>query len=230
MSGNMDVQAYVNYMMERLPNVEKGETYKLKKGDNLWEMAKRELNNPKATNQEISEYMLLIAKLNNLETVDKMNNLKVNDEIYLPEKIMKNTASEISQPKEQTDAQKSFKQIKNTLLSDKSVRITQAYPKFLNLYHVYNNYKDEKTGYTSCFHPVISFNLDNNGKFTKGSFEGEEDIYSFGYDYNVNRKGDVTPNGRWAPSVECQIPAQDMQAVIERLEDLTQTATISYQF
>ena len=76
MTGVNETQAYINYMMRKLPDVQKGETRKIKKGDCLWNIAKQELNNPKATNQQISEYMLLIAKLNNMQTMDKMNNLK----------------------------------------------------------------------------------------------------------------------------------------------------------
>ena len=64
-------QAYINYVMDRLPAVKRGDVHTLKNGDNLWNLAKKALNNDKATNQQISDYMLLIAKLNNLDTVEK---------------------------------------------------------------------------------------------------------------------------------------------------------------
>lgn len=78
-------QNYINAVMQRLPEVNDKKVHVLKKGENLWSLAKKELNKKNASNQEISNYMLLIAKLNNLETVDKMNGLKISDKIYLPE-------------------------------------------------------------------------------------------------------------------------------------------------
>lgn len=228
MVNSIDEQAYINYVMKKLPDVQKGEVRKLKKGDSLWKLAKQELNNPKATNQEISEYMLLIAKLNKLETVEKMNNLKVNDEIYLPAVFSKQVKSVDKNQKTPTHAEVTFAKIKETLFNDKTIHISQAYPKSLNLYHVYQYYKDEKTGYISNYHPVISFNLDKNGKFKKGAFEGEENTYAYGFDYEVKRDGSVTSKGSIRRPKVGQINPKDMQIVMERLEDLSKYAILTY--
>ena len=82
-------QAYINAMMAKLPEVNAKEEYSLKKGDSLWSLAKKCLNDKTASNAETANYMLLIAKLNNLDSVEKMNGLKVGQKIYLPDEIIK---------------------------------------------------------------------------------------------------------------------------------------------
>ena len=74
-------QAYVNELMSNLPEVKDKKEYTLKKGESLWKIAKRELAAQNPTNEEIRDYMLLIAKLNNLTSTEKMNALKVNETI-----------------------------------------------------------------------------------------------------------------------------------------------------
>lgn len=231
-----DTQVYINYMMRKLPDAQKGAVRKIKKGDCLWNIAKQELNNPKATNKQISEYMLLIAKLNGLETLDKMNNLKINDEIYMPvlqgqvpaaEKPSgTQTKTQVQNPK--TDAEQAFAQIKDDLFNDESIRVVQASPRFLRLYHVYQNYTNKEVGYTTNSHPVISFNVDANGKFQKGSFEGEKNTNNYGYDYNIDENGTITENGKYKPKKEGQISQEDMRLVTKRLEELTYDAPVSY--
>lgn len=113
--------------------------------------------------------MLLIAKLNKLDTIEKMNGLKVNDEIYLPSVQSGNAA--VKPSKTLTDAEQTLADIKETLLNDKTLHVTQASPKSIRMYHVYNHCTNEKTGYTTQYHPVISFTLDKNGKFKDASLK-----------------------------------------------------------
>lgn len=82
-------QAYINALMAKLPDVKEKEEYSLKKGDSLWSLAKKCLNDQNASNAKTANYMLLIAKLNKLDTVEKMNGLKVGQKIYLPNEILK---------------------------------------------------------------------------------------------------------------------------------------------
>ena len=59
--------------------------YEVKKGDNLWDIAKKHLNDSDATNAEIQNMMYKIAKLNKKDNVDSVNNIKIGDIIYLPQ-------------------------------------------------------------------------------------------------------------------------------------------------
>lgn len=77
--------AYVQQRFSQLPNAEKGEAHVIKKGESLWNIAKSELGD-NAKKSEINDYMLQLAKLNGLDSVEKMNNIKVNTTIYLPKK------------------------------------------------------------------------------------------------------------------------------------------------
>ncbi len=84
------------------PNKENKTSYTVKKGDNLWNIAKKQLNKKKATNAEISNMMYAIAKLNNKQTIDAANNLEINDVIYLPTTGNIKKSSELAkQPKDQ---------------------------------------------------------------------------------------------------------------------------------
>ncbi len=58
--------------------------YKIKKGDNLWNIAKKHINKENASNAEISEMMYKIAKLNDKKSLEAANNIEVNEVIYLP--------------------------------------------------------------------------------------------------------------------------------------------------
>ncbi len=58
----------------------------IKKGDNLWNIAKEHLKKEDASNAEILDMMYKIAKLNNKSSIEAANNLDVNEIIYLPGK------------------------------------------------------------------------------------------------------------------------------------------------
>ena len=78
-------QKLINQVFEKLPEVKAKKEHTLKQGESLWGLAKQQLgNNKNLSNREIRDYMLLIAKINGFDNVEKMNGLKANKKIYLP--------------------------------------------------------------------------------------------------------------------------------------------------
>ncbi len=77
-------QAYMDQVMTRTPVPQRGETYQIKTGDSLWKIAKKELASSNASKGDIQNLVYQIAKLNNMTTVEQMNNLKTSDNIILP--------------------------------------------------------------------------------------------------------------------------------------------------
>lgn len=77
--------AYLKQRFEQFSNIEQGESRVIKSGESLWNIAKSNLGKG-AKNSEINDYVLQIAKLNGLDTVEKMNNISANTTIYLPKK------------------------------------------------------------------------------------------------------------------------------------------------
>ena len=75
---------YYNLTMAKMPEVKKGGEYTIKKGDSLWAIAKKQLGN-NAKKADILNYTYQIAKLNNYDNIKKMNSIKINDKILLPE-------------------------------------------------------------------------------------------------------------------------------------------------
>ncbi len=227
MSNRVDEQRYIDNAMRRLPDVKNKRTHVIKSGENLWTLAKKELNNPKATNKEISEYMLLIAKANNFTTIEKMNNIKINQEIFIPEIQNKNVQNptKTNQAKAQvpdTPAEKAFFEKLNILKNDKTVRVEKSDVLFGNLYHVYHSYEDKKINYKSDHRPVMSFTLDENNKVQNVSFEGANNIYEYGYDYNMNKKGVISKNGDIYKKVLGQINPAEMEEFTQVLEQKMQ--------
>lgn len=83
--GGKDTDTYIKAELEKMEVPQRGSSHTVIKNDNLWKIAQKELGNS-ATNAEISEYVLSIAKLNGLDTSQKMDNIKVNTIIYLPKR------------------------------------------------------------------------------------------------------------------------------------------------
>ena len=217
-------QAYVNYVMGKLPEIKKGTIHTMKKGDNLWNIAKKELNKENATNKEISEYMLIIAKLNNLTTIEKMNNLKVDDQIYLPETDSVKLSGK-TQPR--NSAERSILQLKNIILTDKTIQIEKMYKGYKakdDLYHVYNDYTDAETGYRSPKHPLMTFTMDkSNGEIISIMYNNQEErLNSFRYDYVLDAKGKISKN-LYAPQ-KPQVGKLDKQELAELHTELKQLA------
>ncbi len=69
---------------EARPDTDNKVSYTIKKGDNLWSIAKEKLNKRNAKNSEIQDMMYKIAKLNNMSSIEDANKLGINDVIYLP--------------------------------------------------------------------------------------------------------------------------------------------------
>lgn len=179
-------QAYINAVMQKLPNVENKKVHTLKYGESLWGIAKKTLGK-EATNQEISNYMLLIAKLNNLTTIEAMNSLKASQKIYVP------TDTKLEQKKELNSTEKSVQKVIEELKSDPNARAEKA-PLILNsvnLYHIYTKYENKKTGYTTNYHPIASVTTDKQGNIQEVAFNDIKRFNPYGYDYTMTANGDV---------------------------------------
>lgn len=180
-------QAYLNAVMEKLPDVEQKKEYALKSGDSLWSLAKKALNNEKSSNAETANYMLLIAKLNNLDTVEKMNSLKIGQKIYLPgEKVDLNK----KQPP-RTDAESTFLEAIKTLQTDKTLVLEKAKLQFGQCYHLYRQ-KKKSENYFLNKKLMLSFDMDSKGEIKNVSMDNsKKDLYSFGYDYHADQNGNI---------------------------------------
>ena len=185
--------SYIKNYMAKMPNIEKGEARVIKKGDNLWNIARSQLGKNSKRGQ-VNDYMLAIAKLNGLDTSDKMNNLKINTTIYLPKNssVKSNTQPIIkTQPNniQKTQAEKCFDDRIKTFLNDKTVTVKKAdIPElYSELYHVSYS-KEDKKGYIHRDKPVMSVTISKDTKkIEEISFEDDKNIYSFGYDYKIEK-------------------------------------------
>ena len=84
-SSSNESQAYFASRYASTPiNSENKIEHKIKKGENLWTIAKDHLGKKNASNAEISDMMYKIAKLNNKDSIEEINTVYVNDIIYLP--------------------------------------------------------------------------------------------------------------------------------------------------
>lgn len=98
MSRPISEQEYFNLTLSRIPEVKRGEQHSLKKGENLWTIAREKLGN-NAKKSELLDYTYKVAKLNGYKTLDEMNSLKINDVIYLPEISKIDSSSKNLKPK-----------------------------------------------------------------------------------------------------------------------------------
>lgn len=115
---------YFKTRYENMPEVKRGEKYTIKKGESLWNIAKNNLGE-NAKNSEILDYTYQIAKLNNFDSIEKINNIKDNVEIYLPEQTSNNKVK----PKPQTKPQaKKPQESKPTPTQTKVVKPEQKKP------------------------------------------------------------------------------------------------------
>lgn len=235
-------QAYIDSVMKRLPDVKKGAVHTMQKGDNLWNLAKKALGGKNLSNQQVSDYMLLIAKLNNLDTVEKMNGLKISDKIYMPESasIQSSKASitqnsnEVRLPaappmKEYTSAEQSILALKEIITNDKTVFVEQAYPRMINLFHVYNDYKNPETGYHSRKHPLLSFKRDKENKIVELSFEDKfEEKDSYKYDYDMDAKGNIIIDKYVRQIKVGKLDKKEVAEIMALLNEKSVNAKLSY--
>ena len=81
-----EAQIYYDSKYASTPiNTDDKVAHRIKKGENLWSIAKDQLADENASNVEILEMMYKIAKLNNKDSIESANNIKANDIIYLPQ-------------------------------------------------------------------------------------------------------------------------------------------------
>lgn len=188
---------YISYVMDRIYTDEvKTDSYKVKKGDSLWNLAKQELNKDgkKASNQEISNYMLLIAKMNGMDSYEKMNDLKYDQTIFLPD-TDKTSAREYLELTRTSVAKKSLEELLALIGTDESVNVEQSYLGAYSRYDNYNVYnrKDYGNGYKTDKHPLLSFTLDKEeGNLTSVVFDNTtQDLDRYAYDYKMNADGKI---------------------------------------
>lgn len=182
-------QALINVVMAYLPEVKTKKEYTLKQGESLWAIAKRELGSENLSNKEVRDYMLLIAKLNDLNTVEKMNGLKASEKIYLPENIEAAQKS-VKSVKDKSSVGKTVENLVNILKNDKTVHVQRGLTLSADLYHVYNE-KKYPSGWVSKSSPVLSFKVDKNDNIENISADDVNDICRAQYDYHIDKNGNV---------------------------------------
>lgn len=186
-------QQYINAVMAKLPEIKSKKVHTLKTGDSLWSLAKESLGK-KASNQEISMRMLMIAKLNNLTTIEQMNNLKATEKIYLPETYIETAKKEKVLQKELNSSEKSALDILSTLQNDKTITLEDAFSYSTPgvLYHVYNKRKDSYYGYVDVKRVVGSISMGKDGKIKDISFNDTKKHFNpWGFDYALYRDGTI---------------------------------------
>ena len=193
---------YIANVFTRLPQEKaQSETHELKKGENLWSIAKKALGQ-NARKGEINDYMLRIAKLNGFNTYEKMNNIKIGTAIFMPEtkqaakqaaaqpKVTKQAAKapvkQSAKPASvQPAAQNTAKVIQQPVKSDAEKSTEKVISTILNDDGVfiekprlspnstlYHAYIRKNDGqYQYNKHNVMSFNMDESGKLIRASFE-----------------------------------------------------------
>ena len=194
-SVNLNEDAYIKASFKNMPNLEKGESRIVKRGDCLWDIARSQLGK-KSKRSEVSNYMLAIAKLNGLDTKQKMNNLKVNSTIYLPKNIAKVDKKSLPQNKvvkqqlPKTPAEKCFEDRMNVFFNDNTVKVKKALflpDLYSELYHVSHKHVDKK-GFVSPDKPIMSIKISKDTrKIESISFEDDRNLYDFGYDYDIGK-------------------------------------------
>ncbi len=209
-------QNLINQVFEKLPEVKAKKEHTLKQGESLWGLAKQQLgNNKNLSNREIRDYMLLIAKINGLDTVEKMNGLKANQKIYLPSG--ENEVKKIT-VKEKSSIQKTIENLIDVLKNDKTVYVNPALfgATASNLFHIFHHKKYEG-GYFSMQSPVLTFDVDRNGNIELISIDDINDKYSGQYDYDMKKDGNVHLRRYRKPVVE-KVDEQTTKALFDEVE------------
>ncbi len=213
-------QAIINQVFDALPEVKSQKEHVLKKGESLWGLAKQELGNKNLSNREIRDYMFLIAKLNGLDTVEKMNGLMANQKIYLPE-----STGEIQEMsvKEKSTVDKTVEELVNTLKNDKSVYVKGVLfgATNSNLFHIFRE-RTYASGYRSTQSPVLSFSIDKNGEVVKLSTNDIQDIFATKYDYEIQKDGKVLLRN-YPPKVVEKLDEEQTAALFGEVQNLYNT-------
>ena len=219
---------YISYVMDRVyTDMVETDSYKVKKGDNLWNLAKQELNKDgkKASNQEISNYMLLIAKMNGMDSYEKMNDLKYDQIILLPD-TNKTSAREYLELTKTSIAKKSLEELLKLIGTDETVYVEQSY---LGPYSRYDNYtvynhKDYGNGFKSKTHPLLAFTLDEDDNLTSVVFDNTtKDLNRSVFDYNMLGDGKIIiKNYSPEPKSVGLLSETELKALKNELEELLQ--------
>ena len=213
-------QRIINQVFDALPAVKSKKEHILKKGESLWGLAKQELGNKNLSNREIRDYMFLIAKLNGLDTVEKMNGLMANQKIYLPE-----STGEIQEMsvKEKSTVDKTVEELVNTLKNDKSVYVKGVLfgATNSNLFHIFRE-RTYASGYRSTQSPVLSFSIDKNGEVVKLSTNDIQDIFATKYDYEIQKDGKVLLRN-YPPKVVEKLDEEQTAALFGEVQNLYNT-------
>ena len=210
-------QAYIDALMAKLPNVQEKQEYALKKGDSLWSLAKKCLNDKNASNAKTANYMLLIAKLNKLDTVEKMNGLKVGQKIYLPQNSVKaDKKTKVSVKKVRNDAEKSYLKAIDTVNENKNLKLEKANMTYGQCYHLYKQNID-KNGYPENKKWILSFDLNSKGEINTVSMDDvKQNVNTFGYDYDVDKNGNII-EGKYPYSVKGKLTKDENNMLRSKL-------------
>ena len=210
---------YINAVMAKLPEIKDKKVHVLQKGECLWSIAKNSLHKG-ASNQEISTLMLMIAKLNNLTTVETMNNIKANEKIYLPADCVDNNGQIKEIKRELNAAEKTALGVLHTLKTDKTIDIEDAFSYWRPglLYHVYNEHR-YADGFISSHHPVTSINMNKDGTIKNMAFnDAEKKINPWGFDYELNADGTII--NRYSKEPCGKLSSEQMEDMLTTGENL----------
>ena len=208
-------QTIINQIMALLPEVKSKKEHTLQRGESLWGLAQKELGTKELSNREIRDYMLLIAKINNLTTVEKMNGLKANQKIYLPDEIVENNIIKNLSTKERSDFQKTVDSVIQILQNDKTVHVKKATPRFMNLFHIFRT-KRYPSGFVSTESPVLSFSLDKNAKIKDVTMDDIKNFNPLQQDYIMDKNGNVEINS-YPPKPLEKLNKQDKQTLFNEI-------------
>lgn len=209
-------QQYINAVMAKLPEIKNKKEHTLKKGESLWSLAKQALHQ-NATNQEISTLMLMIAKLNNLTTIEKMNNLKASEKIYLPEDCVDKNGNI---KRELNASEKTALDVLHTLQTDENLRLQDpfSYCSPGSLYHVYNKHK-YPSGFVSHSHPVTSISMNKDGTIKTLTFNDSNKKFNpWGYDYELRSDGTLINSYTHKPCG--QLSKEQMEEILTTSQNL----------
>lgn len=208
-------QAYINALMDKLPDVSAKEEYALKKGDSLWSLAKKCLNDKNASNAKTANYMLLIAKLNKLDTVEKMNGLKVGQKIYLPDQDVKL----VNTVKSHNDAENTILKAIEVLENDKTLKLEKSKMEYGQCYHLYRK-KNANDNFKLDRKLVLSFNVNPKGDIDVVSMDNaKKNLFQFGYDYNVDQNGNII-EAKFPHSIKGKLSKEENLALRSKLKEL----------
>ena len=181
----------------------------------MWSLAKKCLNDQNASNAKTANYMLLIAKLNKLDTVEKMNGLKVGQKIYLPNEILKSE----NPTKIRSDAENTLIKTIDVLENDKTLKLEKANMEYGQCYHLYRK-RNANDDFKLDRKLVLSFNVNRKGEIDVVSMnDAKKDLYAFGYDYDVDQKGNII-EAKYPHDVKGKLSKEENLALRSKLKEL----------